>query len=240
MKSNAPASDSLIGQVRREHGSTLAHYVRMARLLGEMFEPVLETVVHDLRNPEASIVAIFNEHITGREVGDPATDLGRKLMEGDFPDKVVGYENESPTGHRLKSSSLAIRDDEGVLIGVLGLNMDVSYFEKFGNFIERFISSHQSEYTQSGENFRGPATGGRTTPREDIRNAVQDYITSRSWNARALTHGEKRQIVAHLYDQGYFKVRGAVTSIAEELGLTRASIYNYKNDHIEKRDGSAA
>jgi len=160
------------------------------------------------------------------------------LIAGDFPDKLVGYENESPSGHPLKSSSLAIRDEEGALIGVMGLNMDVAYFENFGTFIERFISGQQSEHTPSSEDFHGATPGGHTTPREDIRNAVEHIITSRSWNARALSNSEKREIVGHLYDGGYFKVRGAATSIAEELGLTRASIYNYKNDHIEQRNGS--
>jgi len=133
-------------------------------MLSEMFGPVLETVVHDLRTPDQSIIAIFNEHITDREIGDPATDLGRKLIAGDFPDKLVGYENESPSGHPLKSSSLAIRDEEGALIGVMGLNMDVAYFEKFGSFIERFISGQQSEHTPSSETFTVRRRAGTRLP----------------------------------------------------------------------------
>ena len=49
----------------------LQRYVQLARVLGRMFAPFLETIVHDLRQPESSIICIFNSHVTGRKVGDP-------------------------------------------------------------------------------------------------------------------------------------------------------------------------
>lgn len=230
--SPSPSSKNRDGTTS-EHGPILAHYVNMAQVLGEMFAPILETVVHDLRNPEHSIVAIYNGDLTGREVGDGATNLGRRLLDGDFPDVVVGYENKSPNGQKLKSSSLAIRDDDGTLIGVLGLNMNVTYFEQFGSFIEQFISSKRSDHVTSPERFE-TAPNSMSTPREDIQQAIRHYITSRNWNSQQLSYADKREIVEHLYKNGYFKSRGAVTIIADELGLTRPSVYNYKNDYLER------
>jgi len=217
----------------KTHGATLAHYVNVAQVLGEMFAPVLETVVHDLRKPDESIIAIYNGHLTGREVGGAATNLGRRLIKGDFPDVLVGYENESPNGQKLKSSSLAIRDKDGNLVGVLGLNLDISYFEQYRTFIEQFIASENSEYVSAPERFK-QAPDGMSTPKEDIREAITRYITAHNWNAQTLSYADKREIVEHLYKNGYFKSRGAVTIIAEELGLTRPSVYNYKNDYIER------
>lgn len=218
-----------------EHGQILAQYVNMAQVLGDMFSPVLETVVHDLQNPDQSIIAIYNGHLTDREVGDGATNLGRRLLKGDFPDVLVGYENESPNGQKLKSSSLAIRNEDGELIGVLGLNMNVSYFDQFKSFIEQFVSSKRSDYVSSPEEFNS-TPDGMTTPKEDIREAINQYITSRNWNAHTLSYADKREIVEYLYMKGHFKSRGAVTIIAEELGLARPSVYNYKNDYIERTE----
>lgn len=217
-----------------KHGPILAHYVNMAQALGEMFAPILETVVHDLRQPDNSIIAIYNGDLTGREVGGEATNLGRRLLEGDFPDVLVGYENESPNGQKLKSSSLAIRGNDGELIGVLGLNMNVSYFEQFGSFIEQFISNKQSTHVSVPEDFKSTPVELKT-PKEDIREAISHYITARNWNTHTLSYANKREIVEHLYRNGHFKSRGAVTIIADELGLTRPSVYNYKNDYIERR-----
>jgi predicted transcriptional regulator YheO len=215
-----------------EHGAILAHYVNMAQVLGDMFSPILETVVHDLRKPESSIIAIYNGSLTGREVGDSATNLGRRLMKGDFPDVVVGYENESPNGQKMKSSSLAIRDESGDLIGVMGLNLDISYFDQFSKFIEQFISRNGSDYVSTPERFQR-APGG-ATPEEEIEDEINEYITSKNWNTRTLSYDDKREIVEHLYKNGLFKIRGAVTIISNKLGLTRPSVYNYKNDYIEQ------
>ena len=218
-----------------EHGPILAHYVNMAQVLGNMFAPILETVVHDLRTPDSSIIAIYNGDLTGREVGGEATNLGRRLLKGDFPDVLVGYENESPNGQKLKSSSLAIRGEDGELIGVMGLNMNVSYFEQFSSFIEQFISSTKTNHVSTPEDFK-TTPDGVTTPKEDIREAITRYITAHNWNAHTLSYADKREIVEHLYRNGHFKSRGAVTIIAEELGLTRPSVYNYKNDYIGRTE----
>ena len=232
MARSAPSTGDLDGNTS-EHGPVLAHYVNMAQVLGEMFAPILETVVHDLREPESSIIAIYNGHLTSREVGDGATNLGHRLLEGEFPDVLVGYENESPNGQKMKSSSLAIRDEDDELIGVLGLNMNVTYFKQFGAFIEQFISSERSDHVTSPERFE-TTPNGMSTPREDIKQAITHYITSQNWDAQRLSYADKREIVEHLYKNGYFKSRGAVTIIADELGLTRPSVYNYKNDYIER------
>lgn len=219
----------------KDHGPVLGHYVNMAHVLAGMMSPLLETVVHDLSDLDHSIIAIFNGHLTGREVGDPATDVVRRLVDGELPDVLVGYDNESPNGQRLKSSSLAIHDEDGQLIGVLGLNMDISYFQQFGKFIDRFIATHRSEHVPHSEHFRHIVPNGMQSPREDIRDAIDQYRISQNWNTRVLSNDEKRTIVEHLYRQGYFKNRGAATIIANLLGLTRPSVYNYKNDYIEQQ-----
>ncbi|MFB6274015.1 MAG: transcriptional regulator [Salinibacter sp.] len=211
----------------------LEHYVTMAEAIGTMMAPVMEVAVHDLRQPEESIIAIYNGHLTGREVGDGATDLGLRRLRGeDLPDKMIGYANESPDGTKMKSSSLAIRDDEGELIGALCLNLDISYFEQYGKFIERLISTHKSDHIEDGEDF------GATTPREDIKDAIDQIRISKGWMGQSLSNDQKRTVVEHLYRQGHFKKRGAVTIMADLLGLTRPSIYNYKNDYVDENASS--
>jgi len=222
-----PAADPVVSPDRVDH--ILQHYVTMAEAIGKMMAPVMEVAVHDLRQPEESIIAIYNGHLTGREVGDGATDLGvRRLRGEDIPDKMIGYANETPDGTKMKSASLAIRDDQGALIGALCLNLDISYFEQYGKFIERLISTHESEHLDNGEDF------GATTPREDIQDAIDQIRISKGWMGQSLSNDQKRTIVEHLYRQGHFKKRGAVTIMADLLGLTRPSIYNYKNDYVER------
>lgn len=223
----APAAQPSVSSKRVDH--ILHHYVTMAEAIGDMMAPVMEVAVHDLRRPDSSIIAIYNGHLTGREEGDGATDLGLRRLKGeDLPDKMIGYANETPDGTKMKSSSLAIRDEDGELIGALCLNLDISYFEQYGKFIEQLISTHESEHLDDGEDF------GATTPREDIRDAIDQVRISKGWMGQSLSNDQKRTVVEHLYRQGHFKKRGAVTIISDFLGLTRPSIYNYKNDYVDQ------
>ena len=222
-----PAANPTVSPQRVDH--ILQHYVTVAEAIGKMMAPVMEVAVHDLRQPESSIIAIYNGHLTGRNVGDGATELGRRRLKGeDIPDTMIGYANESPNGTKMKSSSLAIRDDEGTIVGALCLNLDVSYFEQYGKFIDQLISTHESEHIDDGEDF------GTTSPTEDIRDAIDQCRISQGWMGQSLSNDQKRTIVEHLYRQGHFKKRGAVTIIADQLGLTRPSIYNYKNDYVDR------
>ena len=77
--SSAPSPLGLHASLEN-HGPVLGHYVNMARVLADMMSPLLETVVHDLSDLDHSIIAIFNSHLTGREVGDPATDVVRRAQ----------------------------------------------------------------------------------------------------------------------------------------------------------------
>ena len=98
----------------------LEHYKNVTKVLGQMFAPIMEVLVFDLRTPERSVIAIENGHITNRKVGHPTSDLGsRRLKKGDVPNMLINYANQSPTGHNLKSSSLAIKNEKGNTIGVL-------------------------------------------------------------------------------------------------------------------------
>ena len=95
----------------------LEHYVKAGEIIAEMFSPYLEVIIHDLQVPEHSIIAIFNNHITGRKIGDGTSDIGYKKLADELPDKIVNYINQTPTGADMKSSSLTIRNKNNEIIG---------------------------------------------------------------------------------------------------------------------------
>ena len=55
-------------------------YTDFVPFLAAVCGPGCEIVIHDVTNPEQSIIAIGNG-ISGRELGDPMTDLARELQE---------------------------------------------------------------------------------------------------------------------------------------------------------------
>jgi predicted transcriptional regulator YheO len=211
-----------------EYGPILYHYVNMAEVMAGMFSPFLETVVHDLSNKENSIVAIYNGNVTGREVGDPVTNVVTKLIEGDAPDIVIGYENEAPDGKKLKSSYISIRNPERDLLGVVGLNMNIEDFRRHKKMLERFIQPQSGGPISGKERFEKSAPKDIATPRAEIRNAIDDYCISKNLRTSSIGYDEKKDIVQHLYKEGYFNIKKSVTIISELLNITRPSVYKYK------------
>ena len=61
------------------NASTLQFLLTLAKGIASQFGPNCEVVVHDLatNDPERSIVAIENGHVTGRKVGDGPSQIGR-------------------------------------------------------------------------------------------------------------------------------------------------------------------
>lgn len=54
-------------------------YIPIVEFIGEICGNNYEIVLHDISQPDSSIVAIKNNHISGREVGGPLTDLGEQM-----------------------------------------------------------------------------------------------------------------------------------------------------------------
>lgn len=105
---------------------------RLVAVFSAIVEPIgrslpasSEVVLHDLSLLPNSIVAIHGD-VTGRRVGDPATDLLlQKAVSGDF-EHLVGYETTLPDGRRMKSSTMVIRDIAGNPVAALCINTDLS------------------------------------------------------------------------------------------------------------------
>ena len=58
----------------------LEEYIPIVKFIASMMGENCEVLLHDVRNPENSIVAIENGHISGRRVGGVLTDLVLKIV----------------------------------------------------------------------------------------------------------------------------------------------------------------
>ena len=126
-----------------ENKAIFDRYIQVANVLGQMFQNILEVVVHDFKDLDKAIIHIMNGHISGRSLGGPVSELNmhRLLGEDQFPDELVNYTSHNHRGQSLKSSSVAIRDQEGKIIGAFCLHFDISQFEQFQKFLDVFVNS---------------------------------------------------------------------------------------------------
>jgi predicted transcriptional regulator YheO len=199
----------------------LEHYVKAGEIIAEMFAPNLEVIIHDLQTPEHSIIAIFNNHITGRKIGDGTSDIGYKKLEGELPDKIVNYNNQSPSGLDLKSSSLTIRNRGGEIIGSMGLNFDLSSFVNIKEFLEMFTETFALDNLPKREEFF------MWSVKDEIQQALNKYIASHDLQGKILNRKDKLNVVAYMKKEGHIKKKGAISILSEMLAITRPTLYKY-------------
>ena len=190
---------------------------QIARGLGETFSPFCEVVVHDLLHPKHAILAIHN-NLSGRAVGDPATELGlARIADPQYPQIVANYANRFADGRQAKSTSIGIKDSNGRYVAALCINTDLTLFRGLQNVIERFA------------HVGGPPAGGETLDpvgSDAIRQRIDRFAARLATTPQALKPDDRRALVGELKAAGCLEVRRAMETVARHLGVSRATIYN--------------
>jgi len=199
----------------------LEHYVKVGEIIAEMFAPDLEVIIHDLQTPEHSIIAIFNNHVTGRNIGDGTSDLGYKKLADKLPDKIVNYKNQSPSGTGLKSSSLTIRNRKDEIIGSMGFNFDLSSFANVKEFFEIFTKTIVLDDLPDREQFF------MWTVKDEIQQVLNKYISTNGLQGKVLKKEDKLKVVAFMKKEGHINKKGAISILSDLLAVTRPTLYKY-------------
>jgi predicted transcriptional regulator YheO len=197
----------------------LKRYELVAETIAAMFGEACEVVIHSLEDLGESIVKIVHGQVTGRGMGSPITDLGLHVLNSAYKSKedIVGpYFSKSTAGKPLKSTTMVIRNDEGLPIGFLCVNFDLSV--SLHQILREFSPSMETPH--SGETFAPDVTNL-------VAQAVADEIEVSSHITGVSATSKNRNIVATLEDKGMFEIKGSVELVASELGLTKHTIYKY-------------
>ena len=222
-----------------EISEILQGYVKLTEFLGHVLGPDYEVVFHDLTDPNHSIIAIVNGHISGRKVGAPLTNVALSVL------KDKGYENKdyrvndyglSASGKGLRSNTLFIKH-EGKLIGMLCINFDDSRYKVVSeqvmalahpkNFIDNILQSTDiAEKTNS--TISNDITEKYNSSSEGVAaDAIQKELDRLGISADRLTADERMKVIAELEKQGIFLLKGVVKDVAIGLKCSQASIYRY-------------
>jgi predicted transcriptional regulator YheO len=200
------------------------HFIREAEkiavALGRMFPGLCEVVLHDLRDPENAIRAIEN-NLSGRQIGDSATELGlARIADPDYPSVIQNYPNQFPDGRPVKSTSIGIKNTEGEYIAALCLNLDVSVLSPVTLALSNLVATDTEHREQPLETLRDRNA-------RELRQEVEARAAERAATPRSLSREDKKELVRQLQRDGYFDSRDAAQIIADLLGVSRATVYNY-------------
>ena len=119
----------------------LKKYIPLVDFLAEVFGDDAEVVLQDVSDFNNSVISIRNNHISGRKLGAPATNLVLKVMNGNFTDKnyVTNYRGVSAAGKVVRSSTYFIKDDKNVVVGMLCINIDIDKLVQLKNHLDGIL-----------------------------------------------------------------------------------------------------
>ena len=221
----------------------LSQYTRLVEFLGEVLGPDYEIILHEISPEQSRVAAIANGGISGRAVGAPITNAALRMIiqkQYESNNYIINYTGKLSNGKTLRSSTMFIKDG-GKLVGLLCVNFDDSRFHELSDSILRlvhpddFVHQHYFPDDAPAKQPMQPQPDLPAQPAEhfqsDMNGLMEDLFATVTMEVgvplQRLTQAERAEIVAKLYEQGMFELRGAVQFTVQKLGCSQASVYRY-------------
>ena len=220
----------------------LLQYTRIVEFLGHALGPDYEIVLHEILPEQSRVAAIANGGISGRSVGAPITNAALRMIiqkQYEANDYNINYTGQLANGKTIRASTMFIKDG-GKLVGLLCINFDDSRFHEISDSLLRLVHPDDfvhRHYFPSDAPAKQPMQPQHSAaqPAEhfqsDMNGLMEDLFETVTKDAgvplRRLTQAERAEIVAKLYEQGMYELRGAVQFTVEKLGCSQASVYRY-------------
>jgi len=179
-----------------------------------------EVAVHNLTEGYThTIDFIENGHVTGRKIGDDASEVVLEaLKQTDLPDRY-NYITHSREGKLLKSSTINIRDAQHKIIAVLSINYDISDMTVAANTIGEFLRV-------SGEEVQGGNTITNDVS-ELLDNLIEESRACVGKPVSAMSKDDKIKAITYLDRKGALLIKKSGEKIANYYGISKYTLYNY-------------
>lgn len=204
----------------------LKSYFPIADIIAGTFGRECEVAVHDLEQPDRSVVYVANGQVTGRKEGQSFDHLVKNvLLSNKFKDdRVINYTFESPNGKKIRSSSALIRNGNHDVVGMLCINYDVTRYELMKESLESFWGTPEQDHVVE-------------EPEQNVWEIIDDLILKIIGSAEIKNLPRKRliELVKFMDDKGIFLVKGAIDKVAELMGVSKVTIYSYLDEAKGKR-----
>ncbi|CBJ41165.1 putative DNA-binding transcriptional regulator (plasmid) [Ralstonia solanacearum CMR15] len=192
---------------------------KIVEALGKTLAPLVEVVLHDLKQPEHAVVAIAN-NLSGRQVGDAATELGlARMADPGFPEVIQNYANRFPDGRPAKSTSIGLKNSRGEYVAAICLNMDVSLLSAVTAGLGQLMQTDAA----------APPVSESLAPHgvEAVRAALERFAAARNTTPMGMTLEQRREAMRELSASGLLNLRRALSEVAQTLGVARSTVYTY-------------
>ena len=188
-----------------------------------------EIVLHSLEDLDHSVVAIFNGERSGRQVGAPITDLALQMLarieDENMQDSII-YFNRNEGRESFKSATIVIRGERQRVIGLLCINYDLD--QPLSKVMRNLSPGNENHAIQSVEVLADHSDQLIVSMLEEVRSSV--YA-----DASVTPVNRNKEIVRQLDDKGVFKLKNAVVKVAEQLDISRNTVYMHLRN-LDKKE----
>ena len=201
---------------------------QIAKAIAATFGDHCEVVVHDVsgKGNNSTIVAIENGHVTGRKVGDGASQvvLEQGLNADAQPADRLCYLTKTPDGKVLKSTTVFLRGKNGKVNAILGINYDISGLLLAETALHGLTATAEEE---------------RGEPQKIVNvNDLLDELIEQSVKlvgkpVALMNKDDKMKAIGFLSQSGAFLVTKSSDKVAKFFGISKYTLYSY----IDKQEG---
>lgn len=186
-----------------------------------------EVVIHDLSAGvnESTIVMIENGHVSKRRTGDgPSHVVLDAIRHGPekMDDKLASL-SRTGDGKILKSSTMFIRDESGMICAILGINYDISRLLAAESAIAQITATAENRETSS-------AYGIERIPL-NVSDLLDELITQSirliGKPVPMMTKEEKIRAIQFLSESGAFLITKSGDKVSSTYGISKYTLYSY-------------
>ncbi|PUA20649.1 transcriptional regulator [Glaciimonas sp. PCH181] len=209
-----------------ENQLLLREGAKIVDALGKTLAPLVEVVLHDLTQSAHTVIAISN-NLSGRSVGDPATEIGlARMADPSFPEVLQNYANRFPDGRPAKSTSIGLKNSQGDYVAAICLNVDIAMLTSVTASLNQ-LAQTQASPTEIRESLVSHRLN-------TLRTMLESFASGLNSTPRALSPAQRREAVRQLAQAGLMDLKNAQSAVAEILGVARSTVYTYLPDEGAK------
>lgn len=206
-----------------DYNSFLSFLSALGKMIAQSFGTRCEVAISDLDNTNRSVLAIYNGEVTGRKIGAPLNPNTRKRLQDGNGGISVNYRKNIKFNKKAIKSSTMVINAFGHNISFC-INVDCSELETINAMLNNFLYMDEDRFDLIEKEI-GPSPS--------VAIAVENEIAKLGKLNKTLTRSDRLIIIKSLQQAGIFHMKKSTTIVAESLGISRYTVYNYLRELSE-------
>lgn len=208
---------------------------QLAAGVAAQFGSKCEVVIHEVNSSrmDHTIVHIENGHVSGRKVGDGASQivLDQLASQDSQPQDHLCYLTRTKDGKILKSSSLYIRNGRGHVVAIFSINYDVSGLMMIQQEISGMMATRDKAQTEPEKIIN---------VNNVLNELIEQSVTLVGKPVALMNKEDKVRAIRFLNQSGAFLVTKSGDKVAKYFGISKYTLYSYidaNKQQEEKQNG---